>query len=206
MRTISAVWSACGPSPQLRTFTEAVLIVRIHLTGAITKWLSCSGKPTTAPNIPAMLFNFQLVRFQVIPEQILLKGKEKITSWNQTHIWSVLSGRGAFIPATSLTGFENLEYCSFQNQFRLHREVKPWSISRNTFLLPSFGAQCWSNRELKLLWLLKLLSQNSWASPYHQPWWWHFPCSESGSLLVLTAGRWSRDTGGEVTWSTVYLL
>ena len=31
MRTISAVWSACGPSPQLRTFTEAVLMASLSV-------------------------------------------------------------------------------------------------------------------------------------------------------------------------------
>ena len=93
-------------------------IVRIHLTGAITKWLSSSCKPTSAPKISAVLFNFQLVRFQVIPGQFLFEGKEEMASLKQTHIWSVLSGRGAFIPATSLTGFENLEQCSLES-FRL---------------------------------------------------------------------------------------
>ena len=33
MRTISSVWSACGPSPQLRTFTEALVI-----TSGISDW------------------------------------------------------------------------------------------------------------------------------------------------------------------------
>ena len=45
----------------------------VYLTSAITKRLGCPGKSTAAPNISSILFNFQLVRLQVIPVQILFE-------------------------------------------------------------------------------------------------------------------------------------
>ena len=97
------------------------------------------------------------------------------------------------------------EKCSLQAWNVGKSKDKPGCVGRHTFLLPPFGTQLWSNRELKLLQSLKLLSQNSWGSP-DQPRRWHFPCSEKEGVWLTAAGRWSRDTGGAVTWSEVYLL
>ena len=79
------------------------------------------------------------------------------------------------------------EKCSLQAWNVGNSKDKPGCVGRHTFLLPPFGTQLWSNRELKLLQSLKLLSQNSWGSP-DQPRRWHFPCSEKREFGWLQQG------------------
>ena len=72
-----------------------MFIFTVHLTSTIAERLSCSGKSTATPNIPAVLFNFQLVWFQVIPVQILLeKGKQENVKLeaNSHHVCLVREG------------------------------------------------------------------------------------------------------------------